>query len=123
MSDLRLTREGLCRTFQLTPETLAEFERAGILRPGEDNLFDLAQTAGALFGFGMSRAASAERKVGAVALAIQDVMPALQRLANLPDRAGLEGEARQRVTDELSAFFNAFAGLMTRAKDALEQED
>lgn len=120
ISDLRLTREGITKTFGLSPETVAQLEEVGVLRPGEDNLFDLAGVAAALFRFGLDRAARADRKVTAVASAIGDVLPALQRLAELAERAGLEGDAKERVTAELSAFFNAFAGLMTRAQSALE---
>lgn len=120
ISDLRLTREGVTKTFGLSPETLAQLEAAGVLQAGDDNLFDLAGVAAALFRFGLDRAALADRKVAAVAQAIGDVLPALQRLAELADRAGLQGEARERVTAELSAFFNGFAGLMTRAQAALE---
>lgn len=122
ITDLRLTREGVTKTFGLSPETLAQLEEAGILQAGEDNLFELAGVAAALFRFGLDRAARADRKVTAVAEAIGDVLPALQRLAELADRADLQGEARVRATAELSAFFSAFAGLMTRAQAALEGE-
>ena len=55
--------------------------------------------------------------------ALNDALPALQRLSTLPDHAALEGEPRERVTAELSTFFNAFAGLMARATAALQAKE
>ena len=55
--------------------------------------------------------------------ALNDALPALQRLSTLPDHAALDGEPRERVTAELSTFFNAFAGLMARATAALQAKE
>ena len=121
ISDFRLTREGVCRTFKLSNETLEALERDGVLTPGPDNTFDVAGVAAAIFHFGMSRAVEAERKLGAVGAAIQEVLPALQRLSELPDHAALEGEVRDRVMVELSTFFTAFAGLLSRASATLDR--
>ncbi len=77
--------------------------------------------AAALFHFGLNRAAEADRKLAAVGAALQEVLPSLQRLAGLADHLALEGEVRERVTGELSEFFNAFAGLLTQATAVLRE--
>lgn len=121
ISDYRLTREGVCRTFKLSPEALEQLEQTGVLAPDADNMFDVAGVAAALFHFGMSRAAEADRKLAAVGKALQEVLPALQRLAGLADHLHLEGEAREKVMGELSAFFNAFASLLSQATAVLNE--
>lgn len=121
LSDLRLTREGVCRTFKLSPETLEQLEATGVLQPDADHLFDVGGVAASLFHFGMSRAAEADRKLAAVGKSLHDVLPALQQLAGLADRLNLEGEVRERVMGELSTFFNAFAALLGEATDVLRE--
>lgn len=115
-----MTREGVCKAFQLSPELFDSLEAAEVLQPGEDGMFELADVAAALFNYGVRRARAADEKLAAVAGALNDALPALQRLSTLADQAELEGEARERVTGELATFFNAFAGLMTRATAALQ---
>jgi hypothetical protein len=66
---------------------------------------------------------AADEKLAAVAGALNDALPALQRLSTLPDHAALEGDARERATAELARFFNSFAGLMARATAALQEKD
>ena len=121
LSHVRLTREGVCRTFGLSHEVLAALERQGVLTPDADHTFDLADAAAAVFRFGMDQAAQAEQKLTAVATALHDVLPALQRLSELPDRAMLDAWARERAAVELSAFFNAFARLIAEGSSALNQ--
>ena len=121
IADIRLTREGVCRTFGLSHEALEALEEQGVLAPDADNMFDLAGVAGAVFRFGLNQAAEAEQKLAAVAAALHDVLPALQRLSELPDRAMLDTWARDRVAVELSAFFNAFAELIARGSAALDR--
>lgn len=99
---------------------LAALEADGVLKAGEDATFDLADVAAALFNDGIQRARAADEKLAAVGSALNDALPALQRLSTLAETAELEGEARQRVTAELATFFNAFAGLMARATAALQ---
>ena len=117
---VRLTREGLCRAFGISHEVLDALEGQGVLTPDTDHTFDLAGAATALFQHGLGQAAEAERKLAAVASAIRDVLPALQQLSELSQRAALDGEARDRVTVELSAFFTAFATLIARGSAALD---
>jgi hypothetical protein len=100
LSELRLTRDGVCRTFGLTHETLEALESQGVLKPDANHTFDLAGVAAALFHFGINQAAHAEQKLVTVAAAIRDVLPALQRLSELPDRAMLDTWARERRVSE-----------------------
>jgi hypothetical protein len=120
VANLRLTREGVCRAFSLSPDLLAALEADGVLNAGEDATFDLADVAAALFNYGMQRARGADEKLAAVASALNDALPALQRLSTLAETTQLQGEVRDRVTAELSTFFTAFAGLMSRATAALQ---
>ena len=120
LSELRLTREGVCRTFGLSHEALEALESQGVLTPDVNHTFDLAGVAAALFHFGINEAAHAEQKLVTVATAIRDVLPALQRLSELPDRAMLDTWARERVAVELSAFFAAFSEMMARGSAALD---
>ena len=118
-----MTREGICKAFHLSPELLEVLEAGGILRAGEDGAFELVDVAAGLFNYGVRRARNADEKLAAVAGALNDALPALQRLSTLADNAALEGEARDRVTEELAAFFNSFAGLMSRATAALQERE
>jgi hypothetical protein len=123
VANLKLTREGVCRAFNLSPDLLAALEADGVVKAGEDATFDLADFAAALFNYGLRRARGADEKLAAVAAALNDALPALQRLSTLADITEPEGEARERVTGELSTFFNAFAGLMSRATAALQGKE
>jgi hypothetical protein len=118
-----MTREGVSKAFGLSPELLEALESGGVLQAGEDGAFELSDVAAALFNYGIERARAADEKLTAVAAALNDALPALQRLSTLPDHAALEGEARERATAELSTFFNAFAGLMSRATAALQGKE
>jgi len=121
LSGVRLTREGVCRTFGLSHAAFEALESQGVLKPDADHTFDLAESAAALVRFGLEQAAEAEQKLAAVADAMREVLPALQRLSELPDRAMLDAWARERVANELSAFFTAFAGMLARGSVALDQ--
>ena len=70
--------------------------------------------------YGMARARAADEKLTAVAGALNRALPALQRLSTLPDAVNLQGDARQRVTVELSAFFTAFSEILVQATEALQ---
>ncbi len=123
ISDLHLTRDGVCRTFGLSDEVLRALVEAGILAPNADNLFDMVGVAVATFRFGIDRTKLADAKLAAVAAALQGVLPALERLSALPDRAGLDGETRERAASEVAAFISAFAALLTQANEALSSQD
>ncbi len=118
----KLTREGICRAFNLPSQLMEALEKAGVLTAGEDETFDLTDVAAALFTYGMGRARAADEKLAAVANALNETLPALQRLATLPDNAALEGDARERVTVELSTFFNAFSSLLAKATEVLRAD-
>jgi hypothetical protein len=53
----------VCRAFNLRPELLEALERGGVLRPGEDGVFDVADVAAALFNYGINRAKAADEKL------------------------------------------------------------
>ena len=118
---VRLTREGVCRTFGLSHDMLHALESQGVLTPDADHTFDLTGAATALAHYGLDQAAQAEQKLAAVAAALHGVLPALQRLAELPDRAMLDTWAHERAKAELAAFFSAFAELLARGSAALNQ--
>jgi len=118
LSGVRLTREGVCRAFGLSPAVLKVLEAQGVLEPDTDHTFDLTEAAAALVRFGLGQAAQAERKLAAVSEALRAISPALQRLSELPDRAMLDAWARERVADELPALFTAFATLLARSSAA-----
>jgi predicted RNA-binding Zn ribbon-like protein len=120
LSSVRLTREGVCRAFGLSPAVLKILEAQGVLKPDADHTFDLTEAAATLVRFGLGQAAQAERKLAAVSEALRAISPALQRLSELPDRAMLDAWARERVADELAAFFTAFAALLARSSAALD---
>jgi hypothetical protein len=122
-STTRLTREAACDALGVTPELLARIERVGGSAVDDKGHIDpLALAAGAI-RFGLSRSEAADRKVESVAAALSEVRPALERLADLPGRAGLEGEAHDNTMIEIAAFFTAFAGAMNRATTALTAEE
>jgi hypothetical protein len=118
-----LTREAACEALGIPPETLAKIERAGGLAADADGAVDPLALAAAAVRFGLARSEAAERKVQSVASALSEVRPALERLADLPARAGLEGEAHNKTMIEVAAFFTAFADAMNRATAALSAEE
>jgi hypothetical protein len=119
----RISREEACATLGLAPEAFARIEQAGDLAPEADGLYEAMRVAAAVVRFGTGRAEMADRKVASVASALSAVRPALERLADLPARAALEGEAHHRAMVEVAAFFTAFAGAMTRASAAIAEDD
>ena len=122
-SGTRLTREETLEALGLAPETVERVHAAGALVPGPDGLFDPLAVAGAAARYGEARAEAADRRLAAVAAAISDVRPALERLAGLAGHAGLEGDAHDRAMKEVAAFFTAFAQAMTRATAALQEDE
>jgi hypothetical protein len=123
MSDGRVSRETLVEALGISPETFAGIERAGGLAPDAEGLFDPFAFAAAAVRFGAARSAAADRKVESVAAALGEVRPALERLADLPGRAGLTGEAHDKVMIEIAAFFTAFAEAMNRATAVLTADE
>src|SRR3954471_18716360 len=97
VTELKMTREGVCKAFGLSPELLEALESSAVLRPGEDGALELSDVAAGLFSYGIPRAKAPDEKLAAVASALNDALPALQRLSTLPDHAALEGEPRERV--------------------------
>ena len=122
-STTRLSREAACEALGVSPEILARIERAGDLTPDANGLLDPLALAAAAVRFGLARSQAADRKVESVAAALSQVRPALERLADLPGRAGLEGGAHDDAMIEVAAFFTAFAEAMNRATAALTAED
>jgi transcriptional regulator with XRE-family HTH domain len=118
----RLTREAACEALGVSPETLARIERAGGLGAGSDRVDPLALAAAAV-RFGLAQSEAADRKVASVAASLSEVRPALERLADLPGRAGLEGEGHDNAMIEVAAFFTAFAEAMNRATAILTEDD
>jgi transcriptional regulator with XRE-family HTH domain len=123
MSDSRMSREALADALGLSPDMLARIERAGGLAADADGLFDPLAVAAAAVRFGLARSAAADRKVESVAAALGEARPALERLANLPDRAGLKGEPHDKAMIEVAAFFTAFAEAMSRATAVLTADE
>ena len=121
-SKTRLTREEACQALGLSPEAFALLESAGDLAGDADGRFDPLAVAAAAVRFGLGRSEAADRKVASVAAALSEVKPALERLANLPARAGLAGEDHDKAMIEIAAFFTAFAEAMNRATAALTAE-
>jgi hypothetical protein len=123
MSDSRLSRVALAEALGLSPDILARIERAGGLAADADGLFDPLAVAAAAVRFGLARSAAADRKVESVAAALGEARPALERLANLPDRAELKGEPHDKAMIEVAAFFTAFAEAMSRATAVLTADE
>ena len=118
----RLTRAAACEALGISPDILARIERAGDFAP-EGEALDPLELATAAVRFGIARSEAADRKVESVAVALGQVRPALERLADLPNRAGLEGEGHDQAMIEVAAFFTAFADAMNRATAALSAEE
>jgi hypothetical protein len=121
--DDRLSRESLIEALGLAPDVMARIERAGGLEADAKGLYDPLAVAAAAIRFGAARADAADRKVESVAAALAAVRPALERLADLPGRAGLQGEAHDKTMVEVAAFFTAFADAMNRATAVLTAND
>jgi hypothetical protein len=119
----RLSREEACAMLGLAPEAFARIEQATKLAPESNGLYDVMRVAGAAVRFGLDRGEAADRTVASVASALGAVRPALERLADLPARAGLEGEAHHRAMVEVAAFFTAFAEAMNSASAALAEHE
>jgi hypothetical protein len=122
-TDDRLTREDACRALGIAPEAFERLESIGILSPDADGRYHPLAIAASFVRFGLERAQAADRKLAEVGAALGAVKPALERLAGLPDRAGLSGDAHGRAMVEVAAFFSAFAQAMNRATAALEGEE
>ncbi len=122
-SDSRLSREDLVEELGISPDLFARIERAGGLAADADDLYDPLAFATAAVRFGAARSDAADRKVESVAAALGEVRPALERLADLPGRAGLEGEDRDKAMIEIAAFFPAFAEAMNRATAVLTADE
>jgi len=121
-STTRLTREAACEVLGVSPEILASIEQAGGLDAHPEGVDPLGLAAAAV-RFGLARSEAAERKIASVAAALSEVRPALERLADLPGRAGLGGEGHDKAMIEVAAFFTAFAEAMNRATAALTAEE
>ena len=119
----RLSRGDACTALGLSPDAFARIAQAGNLVPEADGTYDPVRIAAAAVRFGLARGESADRKVASVAAALSAVRPALERLADLPARARLDGEAHQRAMVEVAAFFTAFAGAMNSASAALVEDE
>ena len=122
-STTSLTREAACEALGVSPDMFARIERAGDLTADPRGLFEPLAVAAAAVRFGLARSQAADRKVESVGAALSEVRPALERLAELPGRAGLESKDQEQAMLEVSAFFNAFAEAMNRATAALTAED
>ena len=119
----RLNREEACAALGLPPEIFARIEQADELRPDADDLYDPMRIAAAAVRFALGRAEVADGKVASVASMLSTVRPALERLADLPARAGLDGEAHHRAMVEVAAFFTAFAEAMNSASAVLVEDE
>ncbi len=121
-STTRLTREAACEALGVSPEILARIERAVGLAADADSVNPLALAAAAV-RFGLAQSEAADRKVASVAASMSEVRPALERLADLPGRAGLTGEGHDKAMIEVAAFFTAFAEAMNKATAILTEND
>jgi hypothetical protein len=119
----RLSREEICEALGLPDEAFARIAQSEGLGPDPDGRYDPLHIAPAAVRFGLGRADIADGKIAAVAAALSAVRPALERLAGLADRAGLEGEAHHRAMVEVAAFFTAFAEAMNRASAILAEDE
>ena len=123
MKPTRLGREDVQTALGLGPETLERLESGGALARDAEGFYDPLEVAAAAARYGEHRAAGADRRLAAVAAAISDVKPALERLAGLAGHAGLTGDDHDRVMVEVAAFFTAFADAMNRATKALTADE
>ena len=121
--DDRLTRQEACEALGIAPDAFERLESLGILKADPERLYHPLAIAASFVRFGMQRAEAADHKLSEAGTALGDVKPALERLATLPDRAGLSGDTHGRVMAEVAAFFTAFAAVMNRATAALQAEE
>ena len=119
-AQMSLTREGVAKAFALSPETQLSLEEAGVLGPEPDGTYDLVTVAANLFNYGMRNAQEANARLLAAASALNDTLPALERLSALADHAELDGPARERITQELARFFDVFSKALSRATESLK---
>jgi hypothetical protein len=115
-----LTRDEACETLDIGPDVFDAIVRDGSLRAAKDGRYDGLALAAAAIRHARNRAEITDGTLTAVGQALGDVKPALERLATLADRAGLEGEEHRRAMTEVAAFFTAFAEVMNRATAALK---
>ncbi len=111
------------KAFGLSPELFEALQSAGVLTPDPDGSYDLASVAANLFNYGMANARTANERLLAAASALNETLPALQQLSELPHHANLDGPAREAVTRELSRFFEVFSKALGRATEALQASD
>lgn len=111
------------KAFGLSPELFEALRAAGVLEPEPDGSFDLATVAAHLFNYGMANARTANERLLAAASALNETLPALQRLSDLPHHGDLDDAARAAVTRELSQFFEVFSKALGRATEALQASD
>ena len=123
MERSRLSLADLQAALDLPPETISRLEQGGAFHADASGRYDPLAVAAAVARHGEQRAEAADRRLAAVAAAISDVKPALERLAGLAGHARLEGEAHERAMVEVAAFFTAFAGAMNRATAALGADE
>ena len=117
-----LTRAEVLDALGLKAESLERLEASGAIRDASGR-YDPLGVAAAAARYGEGRAEGADRRLAAVAAAISEVKPALERLAGLADRAELKGAEHDRAMVEVAAFFNAFAQAMSRATTVLNEDD
>ncbi len=111
------------KAFGLSPELFEALQNAEVLKPEADGSFDLASVAANLFNYGMANARTANERLLAAASALNETLPALQRLSDLPQHADLDAAAREVVTQELSQFFQVFAKALGHATEVLQASD
>ncbi|HEX2552859.1 MAG TPA: hypothetical protein VHL98_04105 [Microvirga sp.] len=111
------------KAFGLSPELFEALHEAAVLKPEPDGAYDLASVAANLFNYGMANARTANQRLLAAASALNETLPALQRLSDLPHNDALDGPAREAVTRELSQFFEVFAKALGQATEVLQASD
>ena len=111
------------KAFGLSPELFAALQDAEVLKADADGSFDLATVAANLFNYGMANARTANERLLAAASALNETLPALQRLSELPHHGDLDDAARKVVTTELSQFFEVFAKALGQATESLQATD
>ncbi len=111
------------KAFGLSPELFEALQAAEVLKPEADGSFDLASVAANLFNYGMANARTANERLLAAASALNETLPALQRLSELPHHEDLDDAARGAVTRELSQFFEVFSKALGRATEVLQSSD
>ena len=82
------------KAFGLSPELFEALQDAEVLKADADGSFDLASVAANLFNYGMANARTANERLLAAASALNETLPALQRLSDLPHHGELDDAAR-----------------------------